>query len=182
MINKKNTVLFLATIVIAGSLLTVSRPAYAASGDFWGGNFFSGLIQYIAQKFGLDKTKVQTAVNDYQQQKKATITPRPTMSPQDRQTAEKKRLDPFVTQGKITADQENAIIAELETVRTKYKLDSNLTSDQRKTEMQNMQNDLKSWAQSQGIDSTYVLPMFGPGRGGGNGFRGRRGPGPTITP
>ena len=183
--NKKRIITIFAVTLMTGSLF-VSQPVHAANGGFIGGNFFSGLIQFISQKFGLDKTKVQTAVQDYQKQTKATITPRPTMSPDQQQAVEKKRLDPLVSQGKITGDQENAIIAELEAMRTKYTFDKNATPDQRKTQMTNMQNELKTWAQSQGIDSTYVVPAFGQGRGpggrmNGGGFRGR-GPRPTSTP
>lgn len=156
--------IFAAALVI-GSFFAV-RPTYAATGGFFGGNFFSEFITFISQRFGLDKTQVQTAVKDFQQQKKATTTPRPTMSPEDRTTAEKKRLDALVNRGKITSEQENAIIAELAAVRAKYPIDSNTTPDQRKTQMTSMQNDLKVWAQAQGIDPSYVM-FYGRGWGMG---------------
>ena len=175
----------LAGTVIAGSVFTLSGSVYAANGTTGGGNFFSGLITFIAQKFGLDKTKVQTAVQDYQKQVKATITPRPTLTPQQMEETEKKRLDPFVTQGKITQAQEDAILAELTTVRSKYTFTANETQDQRKTQKTNMQNELKTWAQGQGIDPTYLMSPLGRGPGGGGkgpGFRGRMGPKPSVTP
>lgn len=185
MINKKHIVSVLTVALIAGSLFTVSKPAYAAQGGMRGGNFFSDFITFISQKFGLDKTQVQTAMQDFQKQKQAMIPPRPTLSPQQMQDAEKKRLDPFVTQGKITQPQEDAIIAELATLRAKYMFDANTTPDQRKTQMAAMQNELKTWEQAQGINPSYVM-MFGQGRGIGDGrmngnFRGR-GPRPSITP
>jgi hypothetical protein len=91
----------------------------------------------------------------------------------------------LVVQGKITGDQENLIIAELAALSTKYKFDSSLTPDQRKSQMTTMQNELKQWAQDNKIDPQYVL-SFGRGRGFGEGkiqggMRGR-GPRPTITP
>ena len=186
MINKKKVVTIIAVTLIVGALF-VSVPAYAADSGFKGGNFFSGLVEFISQKLGIDKTKVQSAVQEYQQQKKATITPRPTMSSQQQQDAEKKRLDLLVSQGKITQDQENAIITELKAMMAKYPFDKNATQDQRKTQITNMQNELKAWLQSpqgQEIDQTYVLPMLRRGGVGGrmNGnFRGR-GPKPTPTP
>lgn len=184
MINKKKTMLIVSVFTVFTSLFVVLKPIYATDKSFWGGNLFSGLIEYISQKFSLDKSQVTSAVQDFQKQKKATITPRPTMSIQDRQAAEKKRLDLLVNQGKINTDQENAIIAELESLRVQYKIDQNMTPDQRKTQMQNMQNELKSWAESKQIDPNYVLGIgvgrdMGEGRGG---FRVKRGPSPTITP
>lgn len=186
--NKQKIVSLFTVALITGSLFAVSQPAYAAES---GGNFFSGLIQFISQKFGLDKSKVQTALQDYKKQTKATITPRPTISSDQQQAQEKKRLDPFVSQGKITADQENALIAELATLRAKYKLDPKAPPEQRKTQTAAMQNELKTWATAQGIDLT-VLPMLSQGKGwgegigggrmGGAGIRGERKPKPTTTP
>ncbi len=185
MITKRKLVSLATTLILLGGTLSVTMPAYAASGNNGGGNFFSGLIQFIAQKFGLDQNQVKSAVTDYQQQRKATITPRPTLSPQAMQDQEKKRLNNLVSQGKITTDQENAILAELAALRAKYPFNAQQTPDQRKTQMQNMQNDLKAWAQANNIDFSIVWPM-GMRGGFGGGFRGgKRGswkPTPTVTP
>jgi hypothetical protein len=189
MIQKKKALSIIAGILMAGSIVFVSQPAFAATKNP-GGNFFSGLVEYIVQTFHLDKTQVQSAVQNYQQQKKATITPRPTMSPEQRTAAEKKRLDVLVSQGKINAGQETAILSELETLRGKYPVDQNVTPDQRRTQRQNMQNELKTWAESQKIDPRYVMAFDIPGRGMGRGkngngfgFRGLRGRlSPTPTP
>ncbi|MCX6732506.1 MAG: hypothetical protein NTV98_03110 [Candidatus Roizmanbacteria bacterium] len=185
MINKNKVIPVLAVTLIVGSLFMVSKPAYAASKGMGGGNFFSDLITFISQKFGIDKTQVQNAVQDFKKQKQASITPRPTMSPQQQQDAEKKRLDPLVTQGKISQDQENAIIAELTTLRATYKINQSETPELRKTQMTKMQDELKKWASDNKIDPQYVL-SFGRGRGMGEGkieggFRGR-GPMSTTTP
>ena len=103
------------------------------------------------------------------------------MSPEARQAAEKARLDKLVTQGKITGDQENAIIA----ILAKYPQDPNATPEQRETQMTSMQNELKTWAASQKLDLNSILPMFGfgKGRGGQRGEeRGERMPKPSVTP
>jgi hypothetical protein len=180
--NKKKTVSIITSIVILGSLFATTQTAYAANPGFGGSNFFSNFIEFISQKLGLDKAKVQSVVQEYQKQVKANITPRPTMSPQARQDAEKKRLNLLVTQGKITGDQENLILAELAALSTKYKFDSSLTPDKRKSQMTTMQNELKQWAQDNKIDPQYVL-SFGRGRGFGEGKieGGMRGRGPRLT-
>ena len=86
----------------------------------------------------------------------------------------------LVKDGKITSDQETAIINELSALRVKYNFESlkNLTLEERKTQMETMRNEIVSWSQSQGIDSSYVSTgfcfgnrgMFGTGKGFGGRF------------
>ena len=92
------------------------------------------------------------------------------------------RWTQLVTQGKITELQKQAIINELAALRTKYdpvKM-KDLSPTDRKTQMDNEQNELKTWAQAQGID----LSLIRPGRGM-MGFRGGKHwnnqPSPTPT-
>lgn len=159
------TVLFVAPAAFAQTNTGNGRP-----------NFFQGLIQFIEQKFGLNQTQVQSAVNEYKAQVKATITPRPTQTPQQIQAREKARLDKLVAAGKISGDQETSILNELSTLSTQYNL-SGLTGTQRETEMQAMQTAFKAWATNNNINIAYVMPFGGMyGRGG---FRGHWGPTPT---
>lgn len=174
--NKKKAVSLIAVAVLIGSLFATTQSAYAANGGFLGGNFFTNFIHFLSQKFGLNLTtaQVQSAVQDFKQQRKAMITPRPTMSPQQQQDAEKKRLDPLVIQGKITTAQESAIIAELDLVRSENKFDPNETPAERKAQMTNIQNALTVWAKANSIDPTYMTfggMGRGIGRGMGGGFR-----------
>jgi hypothetical protein len=163
-------------------------PAYAAGNGFFGGsNFLSNFVNFFSQKFGLDKTQVTNAMNDFHTQQMANTTPRPTPTQQQMDAREKARLDPLVTSGKITAAQETAIIAELDALHTKYPPSAGQTSDQRKTQMQNMQNDWKTWATANNIDPTIVGAagvgmMGGRGRGFGRGNWGKTTPTPTPTP
>jgi len=187
--KKQKIALSLLIITVLTTTLFVVPSALAQSTTTTNNkpNFFQGLITFIEQKFGLNKDQVTAAVNDYKNQVKATITPRPTLTPDQIQAQEKTRLDKLVTAGKITGDQETAILNELATLRTKYNL-SGLTGTQRKTQMQAMQTELKTWATANNINLAYVMGfggMGGPreGMGGGKGsFRGQWGPKPTTTP
>ena len=131
----------------------------------------------IAQKFNLDKNAVQSVVNDYHQQQKTKMV-------ENMQQRDKNRLDALVKAGKITAAQEQAILTEQAALKTKYNPDTmkNLTKDQRKQQMQNMQNDLNTWAKSQGIDPKYVFGGFGMGKGFGPGRMHKMEGWPTPTP
>ena len=175
-----------ASIVMVGSVVAAPLPAYAAGPGWLGeGNFFSRFVDFFAQKFGLDKTQVQNAMTDFHTQQMANVTPRPTPTQQEMDAREKQRLDPLVAQGKITADQETAIIAELDALHAKYPFDKNQTADQRKTNMQNMQNDWKTWASANNIDLTIIRGPWGgmgPGFGGRRGFWGKGHWGSTPTP
>lgn len=168
------TTLFVAPSVFAQSTSGSTKP-----------NFFQGLITFLEQKFGLSQSQVQSAVSQYKSQVKATITPRPTLSQDQILAQEKTRLDKLVSSGKITGDQETAILGELSTLWTNNNLGSqSLTAAQRKTAMQTMQSELKTWAQSENINLAYVMPfggMEGPRGNGQGGFRGHWGK-PTVTP
>jgi len=182
MIIKKQNIIAILTAMILG--LTILTPAYAAEASANKPNFFSQMVTFIAQKFGLDKTQVQTAVTQFKQQKK-------TENQQNMQNREKTRFDQLVKDGKITQSQEDAILKEMADLKTKYNPANmkNLTVAQRQQQMQAQQAELKAWAQANGIDLTVLMPvrpsgmprptgMNGkfPGRGG------RRGVWLTPTP
>lgn len=162
--SKKKTIVTLLTTVILG--LTILGPSVYAqtNSNSNKGNFFTSFIEFIAQKFGLDKTQVQTAVNQYKQEKKVN-------AQQNMQDRNKARFDQLVKDGKITQDQENAILAELSALRSKYNPSNmkNLTADQRKQQMQAEQDELKAWAQTNKIDYALIMPAKGP-----NGINGGR--------
>jgi hypothetical protein len=187
--KKQKITIALATLTLLATVLFAAPVAFAQNTTTnSGGNFFQGLIQFIEQKFGLNQAQVQSAISDYKAQNKPAGSPRPTLTPEQIQTREKTRLDKLVTAGKITGDQETAILNELAVLNTKYNL-SGLTGTQRRTQIQAMQTELKAWAQSQNINAAYVTPMFG-GMGGLRGmddrgtFHGKWGltPLPTPTP
>lgn len=153
----------LSLLSLTSSALFVTAPAYAQGTSGGGGNFFSGFVDFIAQKLGLEKTQVQNVVNEYKTQQKSKMM-------QNRQDREKKRLDDLVSQGKITSEQETAIINELKSLKDKYKVGQNTqeTLEQRKADMESFQKDLKTWADSQKIDIKLIEPFGGIGRGMGH--------------
>lgn len=153
-LKKIATPLFL--LIFVGGIIS-PLPAFAASSTTPSQqNWLSGLVQFISQKFGLDKTQVQTAINQYHTQVQQT-------RQQDAQNREKTRLDSLVSSGKITASQEQAILTELATLRSKYNPanSQSLTLQQRQQQFEQLRSDFTAWAKSQGIDPTLIMPVRG---------------------
>jgi len=157
----------IAVLVVGGSLLGATTLAFAQSGD----TPLSGLAQSIASKFNLNQSDVQSEINSYMQQHKTNM--QKTM--QDRQKA---RLDDLVTQGKITSAQETAILNEYASLQSQYGPSAlqGKTMAQRLQARKDEKLALTTWANAQGINTEYVLPM---GMGGMRGHGGRKN---TTTP
>ncbi len=145
------TVLAIAPSALAQGTSGASKP-----------NFFQGLISFIEQKFGLSQAQVQSAIADYKNQVKPSITPRPTLTQTQILAQEKTKLDKLVSSGKLTSDQETAILNELSALWTKYNLNG-LTGAQRRTQVLAFQNELRTWANSQNINLGYIMPFGGIG-------------------
>lgn len=175
MISKKVIIPIVAVFLVVGAAVLGVSQAHAQTSQ----NPFSGLVQMIAQKFGLDQNQVQSAVNQYQQQQRQNMQ-------QNLQQRQEDRLNKLVQDGKINADQKQAILNELAALKSKYNPANfkNMTADQRKQQFQAQQAEIKAWAQSQNIDLSYIMSGFG--MGGMKGFRGGNWlepkPSPSPTP
>ena len=146
----------LAAFVLVLTPAVAVAPAYAATTTpAPHQNFFQGLVQFIAQKFGLDQGQVQSAVDDFRTQHKQ-------QQEQQMQDRESTHLDTLVSQGKITAQQKQQILDEQAKLRSEYDPASfkNLTSDQRKQKFQQEQAEIQAWSKSTGIDAKYLRPGF----------------------
>lgn len=153
--------------MLGSTMVFSALPAYAQDSNTNHPNFFQGLIDAIAQKFGLKKTQVQNVITDYQnQQKQLRLT--------NLQQRQKSRLDQLVSQGKITQDQENLILNKLQELQNNRQNWKNLTPDQRKTAMQKQRTDLQNWAKQNNIDLKYLYSFRM-----GKGMMGMRGKGWT---
>jgi hypothetical protein len=155
MITKQKVFSFFAAMVLVLTPVVAAVPAYAATTTPVHQNFFQGLVQFIAQKFGLDKGEVQSAVDDFRTQHKEQVQ-------SQLQTRENTHLDTLVSQGKITASQKQQILDEQAKLRSEYDPSTfkNLTPDQRKQKFQQEQAEIQAWSKSTGIDAKYLRPGF----------------------
>jgi len=136
--------LFIFTAVIPVDAQTVTPSVSPVNQGFFGeiANFFSNFLhrqsgQAGSQMQGQNGMPMQGVTPG--QPVPSGMTPMPSGRP-NYQTMQQYRLDQLVKEGKITQTQEQEILTELTTV----------------------QNQLKTWAQSEGIDPSYVMggPMM----------------------
>jgi len=126
-----------------------------------GTNKSSALVQMIAQKFGLDQGQVQSVFDQYRQDQRNQMQ-------QKRQQNLEDSLSQALKDGKINETQKQAILARFGELKTNNDPNNfkNMAPDQRKEAFANRQNDLKTWAQSQGIDPTVLSGLLGMHRPG----------------
>lgn len=106
-------------------------------------------VQQLAQKLGLDQTKVQQAVDEIRQDHRNRM-----------DTRFNEMLDQAVKDGKITTDQKDKILQkrqELQNIKKDFK---NMTPEQRRQAMQNQRQQLEEWAKQNNINLNY---LFGKG-------------------
>jgi hypothetical protein len=161
-ISKRILIPAVAATVIAGGigLYGAHNLALADSSQ----SSHETLAQTIASAFGLDATKVQGVISQYRQG-------------QQTQRADNyaQRLQAAVTAGKLTQTQEQAILAEHNTLAAELQTAQGQTGSARRTALQKVQSDAQAWATANNIEVRWLL---GPGRPR---LRGGRGPIPSPT-
>lgn len=127
----------------------------------------AGLVSKIAQKFNLNESDVQTVFNEYRSGMQANRQQHQQDIQSQMQQSFEDRINQAVSDGKLTQDQANAIIAKKAELQTQ----TQTTREQ----MQTIQQNLKQWAADNNIPQGYLnFGGFGFGRGHwGPGFMGK---------
>lgn len=174
--TKKTFVAVLVVSLITSILFTPSL-AYAQDGEAEQSNFFVSIFHKLLQKFGLEK-KIQTDAAKENAAKKENGqdngfappdgTPVTTISgqPQPRNGGNNSEtiLSNLVKQGKITEAQKTSILAELKTLQSTYSVENmkDLTNEERKTKMEEMQTAFNTWAKENNITIDFISLMGNP--------------------
>lgn len=147
-------------LVISGIVGTVglagvaSAATVAAATDTTkSGDHMSSLVEEIASKFSLDKTKVQAVFDEQREAHQA-----------EREQETKERLATAVTEGKLTQAQADMITAKQAEMKTFMESLKDKTEDERHAAMDTKRDELKKWAQDNSIPEEYFHPG---GRGHG---------------
>ena len=152
--NKKVKKIVFPTMIVLGvilvGLLSVSVASARDSGTY------PSIVQKIAEKFNLNESDVQAVFDEEREEHYA-----------DMYAKWSERLDDLVNDGKITAEQKQAILDKHEEMHNKMLEYQSLDPEERYEKMIGLHEEFKTWAEGQGID----LPLLGPfGHGFMRGF------------
>lgn len=136
------------TLLMSAAATTVGVAMFAgvASAQTPSTSSEQPLVDKIAQKFNLDKNKVQEV---FDEDKKARET--------QRQEKLEARLAQAVSDGKITAEQKTAILNKLQEFRDYMKSLEDKPREERKELMKAKHEELKKWAEEQGLSEYFPL-------------------------
>ncbi len=150
----------LATGVIStlafASMVGISAVNAAESA---GANGPTALIEKIATRFNLNKDEVKAVFDEEHTAREA-----------EKQKSQEQRLSQLVTDGKITADQKNKILAKTSELQAKHEAEKDALKDKTEAErraiMEANRAELEKWAADNGISLEYVRPLGGRGHRG----------------
>lgn len=153
---KKKLLLSAAVVTLAGLSYFGTGYVSAQANDTTN----TTLVQKIATKFGLNQTDVQAVFDEHRDEHH-----------QQMQARFEEKLTQLVKDGKITEEQKTRIIAKFNEMKqqkeTTRETMQNMTPEERKAAHDTKQEELKAWAEANGIDVNVLTDAFGPGRGMG---------------
>lgn len=116
----------------------------------------TSLVQKIAEKFNLNKDDVQKVFDEDR-----------TNRASERNQKFESRLDQAVKDGKITEEQKKLILDKMSSMKATRTAEieklKSMTPEQRREAMKTHKNDLKTWAEENGIDLKSIMGELGPG-------------------
>ena len=156
---KKFLIIPLLGLALVGSVTYGPLRVYAENGS----GQYPSIIQKLVERFGLNEEEVR-AVFDEERAKRR----------QQMRANFEDRLSQSVSEGKITEEQKQAILAKKEEMEANHRNFSDLSSEdltpeKRREEMEAHREEMKTWAQENDIDLS-LFPMFLGGKGRRGGF------------
>ena len=144
--NKKAIILTTSLLTVAAFFM-LAQPTQA----FWpfgsgnktkqSANGFPSIIQKLIDKFNLNPEEVTQVLDETRQEHQ-----------QQAQANFEEKLNEAVGNGKITEDQKNIILAKHEELKNGRDSLEDLSPEERRQKAQTQQEELKAWAEQNGID------------------------------
>ncbi len=157
----RHLIIPVVAVTIAGAAAFAATQASAHMLD--GAN--TSMVQRIAQKFNLSESEVQTVFDEAREEHQTEI-----------KTRFEARLTTAVENGKITETQKQAILTKHDELMAEHEAEweavKNMTPEERRAHHETERAELETWAEEQGIDLSYLMPM---GKMGGRHMRGAYG-------
>jgi nucleoid DNA-binding protein len=143
---------FNRTVLLSAATITmIGIGAAGATTIFAQSNTKTSFVAELAQKLGIDQSKVQTAVDQIKTEHTAQV-----------EANFESKLSDLVTQGKLTVVQKQAVLDKMTELKSYISSDAfkNLTPQQKKQALQTKRTDLENWAKQEGIDLSLINPKF----------------------
>jgi len=137
----------LTTAAVVGGAVMVSQTVTAQEMPT---EQLTQIVERIAAKLNMQPSQVQSVLDEMRSEKQAEM-----------QTNLEERLTQAVADGKITEAQKQAILAKHKEMQTRMQALKDLSLEERKTEMEKIHEEMKTWAEENDID----FPYMGFGRG-----------------
>lgn len=159
--NKKFLIPIAALTIIGGSVFAVSITKADEETNY------PPTVQRLVEHFNLDETEVNQVLEEERTERQAEM-----------QTRYTERLDEAVSDGTITEEQKQLILAKHEELETQRQEEAQnrgeYTRDEWQAKMQERRDEMQAWASENGIDLSVLQPEIGEmGRNGqGQGGRG----------
>ncbi len=134
--------ILIAAITLVAGTSYVSAQTPANNSDL-------SIVQRMSQRFGLNQSDVQSVFDQHHQEMQSK-----------HQARMEERLNKFVAEGKLNNTQKQAILTKIQDMQSK-KLSNmenfrTMTPEQRQAEKEKHHAEMKTWAQSQGIDLSVI--------------------------
>ena len=110
---------------------------------------YPSIVQRLAKRFNLNTEEVQQVFDEGREERR-----------QQMQARSEECLDQAVSDGKITEEQKQAILAKKEEMAADRE---GSTPEKRREEMETHREELKTWAGENGIDSSLIPMLLGRG-------------------
>lgn len=125
------------------------------------------MAQRIATKFNLNKDEVKAEMDAQKEEDRAA-------HQAERKQKREEHLQKLVDEGKITAEQKDAIITKQDEIHTRIEelRNNGKTREENKDAAKAIKDEFKAWAESQGINLEDIKPEGKEGRGGEGEHRG----------
>ena len=104
------------------------------------------LIQKLIERFNLNTSEVDEVIKEVKNQRH-----------EEMKQNISERLDQAVTDGKITSEQKDQVLAKLEEWHSNKEELMNLTSEEKRTKIREMRTELETWAEENGIDFSLLF-------------------------
>lgn len=154
--------------VVLGVLSLVAVLGVHSVGAYENGPY-SNIVQKLVGRFNLNADEVQQVFDEAREERREEMQARFGERGEKMRVGFEERLNQAVSEGKITEEQKQALLAKKVETQTNFEELKDLSFEERKENMEARRQEVQAWAEENGIDLSLVPVFFGGGRRGGHG-------------